>query len=300
MQSHNKPNFLLVGAAKSGTTSLFNYLTQHSDIYIPEVKECRFFSQLPKNYKGLGAEFFPNSGITDERVYFKLFCEHEDKVCGDMSNDYLYYYEKSIKNIKKYIGNEIKIVIVLRNPIDRAYSNYMHHIRDGWENISFEQALDDENRRIEENWGWSYHYVKTGMYYYQVKAYLDNFRQTKIYFFEELKFKDSLLKDLYAFLEVRFTKELKDNKEYNVSGYPRNKLVHNFLNKDNAIKKIIKPVVNSILPKGSIQKVVSNIQNKNLKKVSMKNDTRERLKNVFEDDIKKLSNLIEMDLSHWL
>ena len=300
MQSHNKPNFLLVGAAKSGTTSLFNYLTQHSDIYIPEVKECRFFSQLPKNYKGLGAEFFPNSGITDERVYFKLFCEHEDKVCGDMSNDYLYYYEKSIKNIKKYLGNEIKIVIVLRNPIDRAYSNYMHHIRDGWENISFEQALDDENKRIEENWGWSYHYVKTGMYYYQVKAYLDNFRQTKIYFFEELKFKDSLLKDLYAFLEVRFTKELKDNKEYNVSGYPRNKLVHNFLNKDNAIKKIIKPVVNSILPKGSIQKVVSNIQNKNLKKVSMKNDTRERLKNVFEDDIKKLSNLIEMDLSHWL
>ena len=300
MQSHNKPNFLLVGAAKSGTTSLFNYLTQHSDIYIPEVKECRFFSQLPKNYKGLGAEFFPNSGITDERVYFKLFCEHEDKVCGDMSNDYLYYYEKSIKNIKKYLGNEIKIVIVLRNPIDRAYSNYMHHIRDGWENISFEQALDDENKRIEENWGWSYHYVKTGMYYYQVKAYLDNFRQTKIYFFEELKFQDSLLKDLYAFLEVRFTKELKDNKEYNVSGYPRNKLVHNFLNKDNAIKKIIKPVVNSILPKGSIQKVVSNIQNKNLKKVSMKNDTRERLKNVFEDDIKKLSNLIEMDLSHWL
>ena len=300
MQSHNKPNFLLVGAAKSGTTSLFNYLTQHSDIYIPEVKECRFFSQLPKNYKGLGAEFFPNSGITDERVYFNLFIGHEDKVCGDMSNDYLYYYEKSIKNIKKYLGNEIKIVIVLRNPIDRAYSNYMHHIRDGWENISFEQALDDENRRIEENWGWSYHYVKTGMYYYQVKAYLDNFRQTKIYFFEELKFKDSLLKDLYAFLEVRFTKELKDNKEYNVSGYPRNKLIHNLLNKDNAIKKIIKPVVNSILPKGSIQKVVSNIQNKNLKKVSMKNDTRERLKNVFEDDIKKLSNLIKMDLSHWL
>ncbi len=300
MQSHNKPNFLVVGAAKSGTTSLFNYLTQHSDIYIPEVKECRFFSQLPKNYKGLGAEFFPNSGITDERVYFKLFCEHEDKVCGDMSNDYLYYYEKSIKNIKKYLGNEIKIVIVLRNPIDRAFSSYMHHIRDGWENISFEQALDDENRRIEENWGWSYHYVKTGMYYYQVKAYLDNFRQTKIYLFEELKFKDSLLKDLYAFLEVRFTKELKDNKEYNVSGYPRSKLLHNLLNKDNAIKKIIKPVVNSILPKGSIQKVVSNIQNKNLKKVSMKNDTRERLKYFFEDDIKKLSNLIEMDLSHWL
>jgi len=300
VQSHNKPNFLVVGAAKSGTTSLFNYLTQHSEIFIPEVKECRFFSQLPKNFNGLGAEFFPNSGITDKRTYFKLFCEHEDKVCGDISNDYLYYYEESIKNIKKYLGDEIKIVIVLRNPTDRAFSSYMHHIRDGWENISFEQALDDENRRIEENWGWSYHYVKTGMYYYQVKAYLDNFRHTKIYLFEELKSKDILLKKLYAFLEVRFNKELKDNKEYNVSGYPRNKLIHNLLNKDHAIKKIIKPVVNSILPKGSIQKVVSNIQKKNLINIAMKNDTRKKLKNVFEDDISKLSNLIEMDLSHWL
>ena len=96
MQSHKKPNFLVVGAAKSGTTSLFNYLIQHSDIYIPAVKECRFFSQLPKNFKGLGAEFFPNSGLTDERDYFKLFSGHETRVCGDISNDYLYYYEKRI------------------------------------------------------------------------------------------------------------------------------------------------------------------------------------------------------------
>ena len=62
----------------------------------------------------------------------------------------------------------------------------------------------------------------------------------------------------------------------------------------------MKPMVNSIFPKGSIQKVVSYIQKKNLINVAMKNDTRKKLKNVFEDDISKLSNLIEMDLSHWL
>ena len=73
MDKKVKPNFLIVGAAKSGTTSLFHYLNQHPDIYIPEVKECRFFSQLPKNFNGLGAEFFPNSGITDEKEYFDLF-----------------------------------------------------------------------------------------------------------------------------------------------------------------------------------------------------------------------------------
>ena len=300
MASHKKPNFLVVGAAKSGTTSIFNYLNQHPEIYIPEVKECRFFSQLPNNFKGLGAEFFPNSGITDDKEYFKLFAGHENKVCGDISNDYLYYYESSIKNIKKYLGDEIKIVIILRNPIDRAFSSYMHHIRDSWENMSFEQALDNENKRIKGNWGWSYHYINAGMYYHQVKAYLENFKKTKIYLFEELQSKDFILKNLFSFLEVRFVQEQKDFMNYNVSGYPRNELVYNFLNKDNAIKKIIKPIVNNIFSKRSIHKVVSYIQNKNLKKISIKNDTRERLKNVFEDDIKKLSNLIKMDLSHWL
>ena len=91
MASHKQPNFLVVGAAKSGTTSIFNYLNQHSEIYIPEVKECRFFSQLPKTFKGLGAEFFANSGITNYKEYFELFNGHENKVCGDISNDYLYF-----------------------------------------------------------------------------------------------------------------------------------------------------------------------------------------------------------------
>ncbi len=300
MQSNNKPNFLVVGAAKSGTTSLFNYLTKHSDIYIPAVKECRFFSQLPKNYKGLGAEFFANNGITDERNYFELFSGYEDKVCGDISNDYLYYYETSIKNILKYLGNKIKIVIILRNPIDRAYSNYMHHIRDGWENISFEKALDYENTRIIDNWGWSYHYINTGMYYCQVKAYLENFKKIKIYLFEDFKSKDYLLKDLFAFLEVNEDEELKDENEYNISGYPRNKFIHNFINNDNSIKDILKPMFKSILPNNTIQQIISIIKNKNLKKIAMENDTRQRLGNIFKDDVKKLSNLIQKDLSHWL
>ena len=298
-KSHNL-KFLIVGAAKSGTTSLFNYLNQHPNIYIPDVKECRFFSNLPKNFKGLGAEFFVNSGITDEKEYFGLFKGNEDKVCGDISNDYLYYYEKSVENIKKYLGNEVEIVIILRNPIDRAYSNYMHHIRDGWEDVSFEQALDDEEKRIADNWGWSYHYVKTGMYFNQVRAYLDNFKNVKIYLFEELKEKDILLEDLYKYLGVEFQEELKIDKEYNVSGYPKSKFVHNFFNKDSTFKSFLKSTVKMLLPNEIIRKIVSNIKNKNLEKLPMKKKTKEKLKEVFRDDINKLSELISRDLSHWL
>jgi len=279
---------------------LFHYLNKHPNIYIPEVKECRFFSQLPKNFNGLGAEFFPNSGITDEKEYFELFRGYEDKFCGDISNDYLYYYEESIKNIKKYLDDDVKIIIILRNPIDRAYSNYMHHIRDGWENVNFEKALEEEEKRIQDNWGWSYHYVKTGMYYEQVKAYLKNFTNVKVYLFEEIKNKEFFLNDLYTFLNVSKVENSEDSKEYNVSGYPKNKFIHNFLNNDNILKSIIKPMVKIFISKEKRQKLVSNMKNNNLEKRAMKLETREKLKNIFKEDIEKLSKLLNKDLSHWL
>ncbi len=70
---NTKPDFLIVGSAKSGTTSLFHYLNSHSDIYIPEIKECRFFSQMPRNQKGLGAEKFHNEGIENGMSINKYF-----------------------------------------------------------------------------------------------------------------------------------------------------------------------------------------------------------------------------------
>jgi len=291
-----KPNFLVVGAAKSGTTSLFNYLNQHPDIYIPEVKECRFFSQLPKNFNGLGAEFFPNSGITDEKEYFNLFKGFEDKVCGDISNDYLYYYEESIVNIKKYLGDEVKILIILRNPIDRAYSNYMHAIRDGWENLTFEESIIQESSRIKENWGWSYHYVKTGFYYNQVKAYVDNFKYIKIYLYDELKDSENFIGSIFEFLNVKKINIENRQKVFNASGYPKNKIIQKFINNESILKKIIKPIAKKIFPQNSLNIIKSN----NLKKVPLNLKTRQYLQDVYIEDIEKLSNLIDRDLTHWI
>ena len=295
MDKFNKPDFLVVGAAKSGTTSLFNYLNQHPDIYIPEVKECRFFSQLPKNFKGLGAEFFPNSGITDEKEYFNLFEGQKDKVCGDISNDYLYYYEESIKNIKKYLGNEVKIIIILRNPINRAYSNYLHALRDSWEDCSFEEALIKETWRIKNNWAWPYHYVNAGMYYDQVKAYIEDFKNIKIFLFEDLQNKEKFFNELFNFLEIEKI-TIEDKKVYNMSGIPKNKLIANFVNNDNFVKKVGKFIV----PKKIRKDVLNHIKNKNLKREPMRMETKEFLKEVFKDNINKLSKLIDRDLSKWL
>jgi len=289
-----KPDFLIVGAAKSGTTSLFHYLNNHPKIYIPYIKECRFFSQLPTNFKGLGAEFFVNSGIRDKNDYFGLFENYEDKVCGDISNDYLYYYDASISNIKRYLGKDVKIIIILRNPIDRAYSNYMHHVRDGWEDCSFEEALIKESWRIKHNWAWPYHYVKVGMYFNQVKAYLENFNNVKVFLFEDLK-KELFYKELFNFIGVDYIK-IETNKVYNFSGIPKIKSIQNLIRTDNFLKKIIKSLISS----SSKDKLLYHIQRINLRKIEMKEETREYLKEIYKDDVYKLSDLIKRDLSFWI
>lgn len=301
MKKKGKPDFLVVGAAKSGTTSLFHYLVQQQNVYIPSVKECRFFSQLSKNYKGLGAEYFPNSGITDEDRYFSFYKGHEGDICGDISNDYLYYYEESIRNIKKYLTDQVRIVVILRNPIDRAYSNYMHHVRDGWEDCSFDEAIAKEAFRINNNWSWVYHYIAVGMYSRQVEAYKKEFEKVRVFLYEDLKDRENFLNDLLRFLGLSGGNLKIDDRVYNVSGYPRSKMLHNFLTHENTLKSFMKSICKLVVPENEIiRNIIGRIKTKNLVKKEMNYYTREYLKDVFSDDIGRLSKIIGRDLSHWL
>ena len=140
--SNNLPNFLVVGAAKSGTSSLHNYLNQHPEIFMPSfrdgvnVKEPQFFVRESVMDR-------LHSGIWNWQDYKDLFFQVKDeKAIGEASVFYLYYFEEAINNIKKYLGDQIKIIIILRNPIDRAYSAYQHVSRSMKEELSFEEALD--------------------------------------------------------------------------------------------------------------------------------------------------------------
>jgi len=142
------PNFLIVGAAKSGTSSLHQYLIQHPDIFMPSynkegknVKEPQFLIK-EKVEKRL------HFGVWDWEEYKALFDDSgEYKSVGESTVFYLYYYKESIKNIKFRLGDDVKIIIVLRNPIDRAYSAFQHVSRSVKENLSFEEALKREENR---------------------------------------------------------------------------------------------------------------------------------------------------------
>ncbi|MBI2471502.1 MAG: sulfotransferase domain-containing protein [Planctomycetes bacterium] len=297
------PNFLVVGAAKSGTTSLYYYLKQHPQVYLSRVKECKFFSNMTADYVGPGDDEDLNMQIIksiDEYTSLFSTVTHE-KAIGDISPDYLYYYENSIKNIKSLLGDKVRIVIILRNPVDRAYSNYLHHRREGIEKLSFEDALIEEDYRISQNWGWGWHRTKSGFYYKQVKAFIENFPHVRVYLYEDLENNVlGLVKDMFAYLNVDTSFAPDTNIKFNVSGIPKNKFINDFLTKPNLPKKIIKTFLKSFLPDDQIKRLKETLRSRNLDKPKMKPETKKYLNDLYKEDIIKLQNLINRNLSHWM
>lgn len=297
------PNFLVVGAAKSGTTSLYHYLQQHPEIYMSPVKEPRFIT----------AQFikFPLMGIGDaerEKKIIKTFDEYrklfsnvtKEKAIGEASADSLYFYTDAVKCIKNYLG-DIKIVIILRNPTDRTFSNYLMLVKAMRENLSFEDALKAEEERKRLNWAYAWHYKSVSLYYNQLKAYMENFSQIKICLYDDLLTKPSdMMKDLYAFLNVDASFIPDMNFKYNVGGKPKNKFVQNLLITSRRFKIITDNIFKFLKIDVRMNKFIKTLQVKNLEKQQMRPETREYLKRLFKDDILKLQNLINRDLSHWL
>jgi hypothetical protein len=298
------PNFLGVGAAKSGTSTLYIHLLNHPEIYVPkmEYKELRFFSDMGP-FTGPGDETV-NAKITNTLQEYASYYANvtQEKVIGDVSNDYLYFYEKSIKNIKKYLPGPTKIIILLRNPVDRAYSNYLYFLLDGRETLSFEEACKVEDKRLAQHWEWLWGYKQVGLYFKQVKAYLDNFDQVKVCFFDDLvRDNKKFLEEIYAFLEVDPIYAPKSlNQKFNASGIPQNKLLHSLLVRDDAQKNAIREFFKSLLPKKQRQTLKRHLMNRNLQKPPLHPETRSELTNYYREDVLQLQDLLQQDLSHWL
>lgn len=195
------PTFLIVGAAKCGTTSLFEYLGQHPDVFVPHCKEPQYFSRAP----------YPALARNDEE-YARLFAGRRgEKAVGEASVSYL-CDEEAPGRIKALIP-EAKIIILLRDPVERAYSLWwhMHHL--GFEPLPFAEALkkEDERRHSPEfrnnapHYHGFFYYCHSGMYCAQVKRYLDLFgpENVRVRIFEEaVRDLPALCREMFEFIAV--------------------------------------------------------------------------------------------------
>lgn len=295
------PNFLIIGAAKAGTTALHYYLNQHPQIYTSPVKETKFFvfDGQTVDYQGPGDQQANREVITNIEAYREQFSGVSEEIAiGEASPLYL-YHPRASERIHYYLP-DVKLIAILRNPVDRAYSSFLHLIRDGREPLTnFAQALKEEESRINNNWALLWHYKNAGFYYPQLKRYFDRFSQSqiKIYLYEDLHNSPlKVLQDLFQFLEVDETFIPDMSTKYNVSRIPKNRVLHRFLTESHPVKSIFKPV----MPETFRKTIVSNITNQNLGKPKLSPKIRSELLEIYREDLSKLENLIERDLTHWL
>lgn len=297
------PNFLIVGAAKSGTTSLYYCLKQHPEVFMSPNKEPRFitaqFVKFPLG--GIGDEKAEKSIVKSFDVYKKLFKKsNNEKAIGEASADNLYFYEDAIPHIKKYLG-DVKIIIILRNPVERTFSSYQMFVASLREHLSFESALKAEDQRKKMNWAYGWHYKSVSFYYEQVKAYLEKFSQVKVCLYDDLKVDSlNLINDMYKFLEVDTTFIPDTSFQFNVGGVPKNKFIQKLFIKPSESSSFVKQIVKIFFSEKKINKLMERLRKKNMRKIQMKPETSEYLKNIFREDILKLQDLINRDLSHWL
>ncbi|MFT5672225.1 MAG: hypothetical protein ACI9JT_000854 [Polaribacter sp.] len=284
-----KPNFLIVGAAKAGTTSVAKYLDQHPDIFIPQDKEIRYFiSEIIKrtNPKDPILKSLLNKSVLEKEEYFNLF-NVKEKVAGEASVHYLYHYKEAIPNIINNVG-DIPIIIILRNPIDRAISNWQYIDKDFY---TFEEAIKQEEFKIENNYNSFMYYKSLGLYYHQVKAYLDSFSNVKIILFEDLK-KDSneVVNSIFKFLNVPSignidTKTIHNTRVNYVPRYYFFKLIKHY-KVNQYIIKVLK-----------FLSLENHFYIKKEKKISDR--LHSELLEYYTSDIEKLEKLINKDLTKW-
>lgn len=177
------PDFLLIGVPKAGTTALHAALAQHDQLFMSEVKEPKYYmcgDSPPPAYRGPGDAHSKQEWIWQRARYLRLFANTPDTVlCGESTPFYLYNRDAR-RRISVDIPNA-RLVVVLRDPVDRLYSNWMHLWVDGLEPCSdVVEACDREQRRVDAGWAPFWHYRGLGMYGRQIADLYRHFSRDQI------------------------------------------------------------------------------------------------------------------------
>lgn len=305
IKSHNGaiqlPDFMMVGAAKSGTTTIHDFLNRHPEIYFPNrTKEPHYFSfgGTPPSYLD---EKFIDKLVWKTSDYLKLYEQAPSGLkLGDASTSYLYRASQVISNIQGLYGEEsrkISIIIVLRNPIDRAYSHYNYLLRNGFEKLPFDVAIQQDVMTERKQQRWGFDYLGYGDYAEGVRLYQKHFDRVKVLLFEELNNAPETTRELCDFLEISRRVESAFPKT-NPSGKPRNAWLAKTLLENRALKY----AVNS-LPKSAKRSLLvsrDSVLSKVLHKPEMSMEAHEQLRQRYKYPVIQLEGILDKNLSSWL
>jgi hypothetical protein len=300
------PNFLIIGAPRSGTTTLYEELGKHPDVFMSPLKEPLFFAvEGHEPFRGPGDD----QGIRDLKTYCELFAgAGGEKVIGEASTLYL-YSPQAPHRIKHYLP-DVKLVALLRNPAERAYSHFLLHRVSVRETLrDFREAINAEDERERRGWSPVWFYRKLGLYSRQLARYQSLFQpeQLRVFLFEDLEQNpEKLITELCHFLgiERRFMCQVPSRR--NAGRYPRSMKLHGFLLQRNFISTLLDPFLSGRWGLSFRRKmwelVARRLVHLNLGKprLTLRPEDRQWLIEYYREDILRTQELLQRDLSHWL
>lgn len=286
------PNFLLIGAPRSGTTTLYRYLAEHPDVYMSPVKEPWYFSLADRGpWTGPGDA----PGVHTIEHYMSLFSGYRGETAvGEASTSYL-WDARAATLIHKTLPN-VRLVVILRHPVDRAYSNYLQHVMQRRETLTFSEALRREEERLERGWSPYWSYSGMGFYGQQLQRYLQLFPRENvlILFTDDLQHRPKwLFRTLCSFLGVEY-KEYTSIGQENAAGLPRNLLAQILLQEHGALS-LIKRSAKLFVPR----KYSNLLRAKLFKREPLPRPIVQYLTAVYNRDIALVEKITGRDLSHW-
>lgn len=282
------PNFLCIGAQKSGTTTLYTVLSRHPDVLLSVPKETDFF-QDPRKF---------SKGIATYEDYFSHWSG--ESAVGEIEPDYLPYPEVP-QRIRASLGGGIKIFAVLRNPVDRAYSHYQMNRRKGYERLGFEAALEAESTRVKQGpeSRFRFNYGGRGLYFASLQHYLAAFSPDafRFFLFEEdlLERPGGTLQAIQEHIGVE-PRQLDSKVQENVAKKPIVPILGRLLHQENPIKNAAR----KLLPSGKLRMFVRNMLETRSTAPPLQHSIRqELLQKYFLEDIEKLEDLLGRSLARW-
>ncbi len=303
------PDFLISGAARSGTTKLYDSLSRHPSLFLPEQKEPTFFSlwkrPFPKEWIGDSVLVPTDWQCNTLDDYLNLFNEAKPgQLLGEGSVWYLYDYATAIANIQELYGSaasDLKILIILRNPVTRAWSHYLLKRAFCRESLPFEEAISETTiaRRLADNINYTYDYIGFGRYVDQIDAWTHAFPRCRIWIFEEF-FQDlpKHMRQVVDFLEIPMNPLLLSERKINSSGRLRGSAAQWIA------RRILEPsrwklALKTILPYSTRLKMKRTMWKKLIRVEEMPDSFRKQLTEIYAREIDRLEETLGRSLPIW-
>jgi hypothetical protein len=293
------PDFLVIGAARSGTTALTSFLGEHPDVFVATPKEPHFlaFPGGGPHFVGLGDDDLVNrTAVRDEQTWRELFRGRAERRRGEGSVTTLAYPDASVPAIERHCAPGCRLVVMLRDPVDRAFSSWSYLRSRGYDAGSFEECLSAEEERTAAGWSHMWQLARLSRYAEQLAPFAATFGDRLLVVVQEEFAADppGQLRRVLEFLAVDPDVPIDAARHVNTSGLPRHRAITSGLN---TVRR--SPVLRRLVTAAVPQRHRERIRSANLDRVTVAPATRARLAAALADDVQDLQDLLGRRMTSW-